>query len=85
MFTDKFTAHASAAVEMQQVVSSDKRTLDFQVSLQGRPFCQTGRKKTNKMKICVQEASCIYQKYKSSSLREKGQIHGRKPTSPNNH
>lgn len=32
VFTDNLTAHATAAVEMQQVVSNDKMTLDLQVS-----------------------------------------------------
>lgn len=50
MFTDNLTAHASAAVEMQQVVGNDKITLDLQVSSQERhpserPSCQNQQEK----------------------------------------
>lgn len=75
MFTDNLMAHASAAVEMQQIVSGDKITLVLQVSFQGRPFCR----KKEKLKLCAQEAAWIYQMYKSTSLREKDQKHGQKP------
>lgn len=50
MFTDNLRAHASAAVEMQQVVGSDKITLDLQVSSEERhpserTFCQDQQEK----------------------------------------
>lgn len=43
VFTDNLMAHASAAVEKQQIVSSDKITSDLQVSFQGRPFGQKSK------------------------------------------